>query len=494
MTKGMPTISFGIEFEFDVINDRGERVTSGLPRRYFCVEGWGYQNDPTATVELRSPVFTSVEEAVESISREFTEWCEANTYAFERFAPYSFNENGVSLGQHVHVGLPSRRLSRAEKRAIGTRVARVYPLLTGLHMQPIPSYRGLRSTYCSAMWFYDYRIPNEDHFCEISDSHNGTVEFRIFDSNIPQTTLTCVTFLREIAKVALREGAIELDDDFKRRYRNDRTNVLRRGLVGINVCEYLREVERQVGDFDLPNVNAIRELLYLASRYCLNAYNVFSLVRPPKFHYFYKMFTNPSEFLNNLMEFASGRNRNRIERWINEAHRVERLSDLVRIAEETQRALGRGVIEATQVTERALPRSIVREAIEASSYYIARIHGVRGYTIEEVAQAIENLLRSHGDGNVNVMSAEEIINSPSRFYVFVIPRENEERDQIVGVIAVRVRTGEIHSLVVDRRYRRLGIARRLLEHVHRVLSIENRERAFAHVRTNNEASRRLFES
>ena len=358
----MSSVSFGIEFEFDTISKDGQRIYYDSDNRYYTVEDWDYQGDLTATVELRSPVFTSVIEAVRSIEKEFRAWAQKN----EGVAPYAFSEYGRSLGQHVHIGVPHRSLNREEKKAIAKRVAIVYPLLMGLHAQPVPSHRGLTSHYCYPIWQEDYRIPALDHYCEISDSHVGTVEFRIFDSNVPQVTLTCVTVLQKIAEVALREGQIDFDEEFKRRYRSDRTNVLRRGLVAINVCGYLREVERHVGDFELPDVDCIKELLYLACKYRLNAYNVYVLLSPPKFEYFFRMFTNPSEYLRNLIDLATNRMRARIQRWIEEAQRVERLSDLVRLAEETQNILSRVTHVVTQAGDRPLPRSKVREAIAVS--------------------------------------------------------------------------------------------------------------------------------
>ena len=486
MSSSAPPISFGIEFEFDVVSRDGQRVYYNSDRRYYTVEGWDYQRDLTATVELRSPVFTNVVEAVRSIREEFKTWAQKN----EGVAPYAFSEPSRSLGQHVHVGVPHRSLSREEKKAIAKRVAIVYPFLTGLHAQPIPSHRGLTSHYCYPIWQEDYRIPALDHYCEISDSHVGTVEFRAFDSNVPQVTLTCVTILQRVAEVALREGSIDFDEEFKRRYRNDRTNVLRRGLVAINVCDYMKEVEKQVGDFELPDVNCVKELLYLACKYRLNAYNVYTLLSPSKFEYFFRMFTNPSEYLQNLIDLATNRMKARVQRWIEEAQRVERLSDLMRLAEETQTILSR----VTHVATQALPRSKVREAIEQGNYYVARIQNVRGYTDLEVAQRIEELLRNHGEGLVDVMTAEEIIESQSRFFVFVVPRDGNDRDLIVGAVAVRASTGEIHSLVIDRRYRRLGIARKLVDHALSVLEREGQRKAHAFVRLQNVASRQLLES
>jgi len=92
------------------------------------------------------------------------------------------------------------------------------------------------------------------------------------------------------------------------------------------------------------------------------------------------------------------------------------------------------------------------------------------------------------------MTPREIIEASERFYVFVANSNRNNNIQICGAIAVRLSDGEIKSLVVDRRYRRLGIARILVEHTINVLRENHKPRAIAYIRTNNIASQRLFES
>jgi hypothetical protein len=58
------TISFGIEFEFDVIRRDGYRIRDVFYDGWIYVDGWGHQDDHTCSVELRTPVFTSIDQAI----------------------------------------------------------------------------------------------------------------------------------------------------------------------------------------------------------------------------------------------------------------------------------------------------------------------------------------------------------------------------------------------------------------------------------------------
>ncbi|MEM2365700.1 MAG: N-acetyltransferase [Nitrososphaerota archaeon] len=100
----------------------------------------------------------------------------------------------------------------------------------------------------------------------------------------------------------------------------------------------------------------------------------------------------------------------------------------------------------------------------------------------------------HGDSFVRILTHQEILELPHRFYVFVVSTRDSisdrYKDVVLGAIGVRVRTGEIISLVVDRRYRRLGIAKRLLR---KAISVCE-ENPYAYVRRDNIAMIRLLES
>jgi ribosomal protein S18 acetylase RimI-like enzyme len=92
------------------------------------------------------------------------------------------------------------------------------------------------------------------------------------------------------------------------------------------------------------------------------------------------------------------------------------------------------------------------------------------------------------------MSAQEIIETDFRFYVFVAYDRASGAEQICGAISIHMQSGEIRSLVVDRRFRRLGIARALVAHVIELAREHNLARVYTYVRRGNESSANLFAS
>ncbi|MEM2352311.1 MAG: GNAT family N-acetyltransferase [Thermoproteota archaeon] len=491
------TISFGFEFEFDVLDDRGNYVGHRCCFHRPLASDWDYQEDLTATVELRSPVFTNLQQAVDSIAAQFRLWCNE----FPNLAPYAYNDPGRSLGQHMHVGVPDRALSSRQKTRIGLAVAPVYPFLAAIHAQPIPSSRGLYSRYCYCFTrYFDFtinrRIP-ADHYAEISDSHLGTVEFRIFDANIPQASLTNAFIITSIAKKFLNGGNDFIANLNLSNYRFERENALRYGLTGIDIVKSLRYIRSILGNIALPNIASIRELLYLAAKYGINAYNVYSMLRINPFNYFRVMFMNPDKFLENLIELCDDSQRSRIVRWMFEAREICTLDELIGMAIASREAL----MQRVSISNRAAPsgvrgisRNYVRECLEGLRYHISRIDGVPGLTPHETAEVIADLLKRHGDGYVSVRSPDEIINERARYYVLFVYDSNARISHILGCIAVDMRDGVIARLVVDRRYRRLGIGRILVNHAISVLRERGNRPIRCAIRRENAASLSLFKS
>jgi len=488
----MMNVSFGIEFEFDIIKSDGTKIRHEYPPGRYCIRGWDYQCDSTCAVELRSPVFVSVDQAVNEIRRQFNKWCEV----LDGCAPYAFNTPGRSLGMHIHVGLPDASLFVHEKRAIGRAVANVYPFLASLQAQPIPSLRGLTTTYARPIWRYNWNFPSTDHYCEISSSAHGTVEFRLFDSNIPQIALVNAFFLKAIAEKVLDS----LSDNnnlsirlMKRKYMRDRDLGLRYGINALGIRSYLRYLLNLIGDIELPNYDFFREILYLAIKYGITPYGILRLSGVNEYHYFKEMFCNPDKFIQNIYSLMNVRDNEQFLRAIDDAlenaHKIARLSDLIALS-----AKRRVEIMATITIpehSRDLPsRSYVRKCIESNNFRIARIFEVSNMSEDEVADRISYLLRYHGNRFVNVLSPHEIINDSRRFYVMTVHDPENDREVIIASIAIRVRTGEVSSLVVDKRYRRLGIARRLIEYVKAI----SERPIFGYVRANNQAMISLLRS
>jgi ribosomal protein S18 acetylase RimI-like enzyme len=407
----------------------------------------------------------------------------------------------------MHVGKPNLRLTRDTKKRLAKAVVDFYPLLASIHAQPIPSHRGLTTTYARSLVYYG-DIISTDHYCEISDSHVGTVEFRLYDCNIPQASLTCAWITTELAKKAFRNRNLNDGSNIDlRAYDMERANALRYGLIGLNVTDYLRRLKALLGNLEIPNIPTIREALYLMAKYRLNFYGVWKYSNVKPYDYMKAQLRDCSKFLENILSIDNARHRDKISQWIIEAQQIENLDQLIGLSIGVDRSLAQTLTEAIEQRLEAQPsmarslnqnvsiglgRSQIRDCLEHGYYRIVRINELRTLSLNDVAQQISQLLAHHGDGLANPMTPEDIIHTDFRFYVFVAYDRVSGAEQICGAIAVHISSGEIRSLIVDRRFRRLGIARALLAHVLEVLRERNLARAYAWIRTENVASANLF--
>jgi len=501
------SVSFGIEFEFDLITENNHVVRGSARRPYYLARGWSYQSDPTATIELRSPIFTNLTEFIEKCNEQFSNMLETESH----YVPYMCNSSDRSLGQHMHIGKPNIRLTEATRKKIAREIINFYPLLTAIHAQPIPSRRGLTSPYCRSMTYYN-DFAHHDHYAELSLSHNGTLELRLFDSNIPQASLVCAFLSTEIAKKSMRRRR-NLNEDYwrireqLRNYGNERSRALRHGLLGVDITQKLRQLKRLLGNIEIPEIASLKEALYLMARYRLNFYGVFRYTHVRAYEYFSLVLRDCSRYLEHLLEARSVRHRDKIATWIAEAQQIENLDQLIGLSIAVDRRLAQAMTERIEQTLEQAPeiarrierrtltslgRSRVRELITEGLYYISRINEVDNHYYDEVAEIISNMLREHGDNRVDRLTAREIIQSPIRFYVFYVRDPRSRISQICGAIGVHVRSGEIYDLVVDRRFRRLGIGRMLIYHVLSVLRNNGTQVAFTRIEENNELALRIF--
>ena len=496
-------ISFGIEFEFDAIRRDGEIIRGCGDEPPFISDGWGWQSDHTTTYELRSPVFTSLHQCCEQINNQFSGWL-----AHVRdHIPYMCNSGGRSLGVHIHLGNLDRMLTYEERMEMAKKIIHFYPLLAAIHAQPIPSNRGLTTIYARSM--ANYRaFADVDHYAEISLSHHGTLEMRIFDSNVPQATLTCVWLSTVLANSD--DPNVSTHRFNWEQYNRAREAALRYGIVALPLTEVLRKAKSMVGNIELPDVQSIKEVLYMMARFRLNLWGVWQYLRISPYQYMRACLADCAKYLESLITHVDSQRREKVQQWIEAASELENIDQLIglsmgadeRLIEAISQRVEQLVRERPELAERladraeraGLSRSEVREALERGNYMLLRLHEVPDMSQREVAEHVSTLLREHGNGFNRAMSAHEIVESPARFYVLHVHDRGRGRGQIVGAIAVRIRTGEISSLVVDRRFRRLGAGRILLNHALSVLRDNGQSEAYACVRNGNEASMRLFES
>ena len=505
-------ITFGIEFEFDWISRNGieYRYHISMPSRILN-RGWKYQNDLTAGCEISTPVLKSIGEAITKIQSQFKQIIEASEnnddIDFHGYIPYFDCTGGRTLGQHIHLGLHNG-ISFSTAKLLATYVVNIYPFLMGLSANPIPSVRGLEARYCRPMYTYNSVI-SDDHYAEISysEQHN-TLELRIFDGNIPQVNLTNAFILTHVAKNKLNTTPTQYNLNT---YKIERERALRYGLISLEIPRYISTIMEYAGNIKIPDIPCIKEILYLACKYGLNVSQVYSMLNlqpQQKYQYFKKQLTNVKQYLENILEIDGINNKERIERWRNEARDVSSFKNLLEISERTIRTIRERKNEIIReerakrikqlITsiprENLLERSVVQQSITSNNYKIARISEVERWTTDEVAQYISYLIMVHGENYMSKITPRQVIDNPERFYVLTVNNQRWSRPQIIGCIAIHIREGQIMHLVVHRNYRRLGIARILVNHVINVARHENLRNVYAIIRRNNTPSITLFTS
>jgi len=200
-------ISFGIEFEANSIgkNTLGKtRIVSFLWHRFYVIDGWDYQADPTVTFELRSPVWLNINEAVEDIKKEFTEWIKVNNEAVPFFRP---TRGHPSVGGHIHIGKgKEERLNKEEANSIIRKLLRFLPFLYFINANgKVGKYISLRMTERPYTPLKDSKEIHSDRREEFWLSDHGTIEFRRFDANVPSVQLSIIFLIQEIIKNAREE-------------------------------------------------------------------------------------------------------------------------------------------------------------------------------------------------------------------------------------------------------------------------------------------------
>jgi len=190
---GISNLSFGIEFEANARNKQG--VVRYIPHRFAHLPNWDYQADPTASFELRSPVWTDINDAFNDTVAQFKFWMEANPGLVPFFKPCKTH---WSLGGHIHKGYKAQKVSKRDGKALVRKMVAYLPFLYYI------SCNGKVEKYLSArMIERPYSPIKRDsilktHREEWYLSPHGTIEFRRFDANVPAVQLT-IAYLLNLA-------------------------------------------------------------------------------------------------------------------------------------------------------------------------------------------------------------------------------------------------------------------------------------------------------
>lgn len=186
--------SFGIEFEGNARNFKG--IVNYCPEKYHTVGKWDYQMDGTVTFELRSPVWSDINEAFNDIHEEFSSWISANNNIVPFFRPTKYYN---SVGGHIHVSLGKRhKLSPDEANSIIAKNVRFLPFLYFINANGVVgkyiSRRMIEAPYSTLKFDEKLRTTREEFYL----SPHGTVEWRRFDANIPAVQLAIAFLMKNI--------------------------------------------------------------------------------------------------------------------------------------------------------------------------------------------------------------------------------------------------------------------------------------------------------
>ncbi|MBU0999588.1 hypothetical protein KKG24_04820, partial [Patescibacteria group bacterium] len=206
--------------------------------------------DGTAGLEIATPVHTSVGEMAQRTGEAFLQFLEVGVTPL-----LSGSASHESMGTHIHLGVPDRRLTYSEIDTISRHIKSVYPFLVALHVNDkrfhedgiVRSRRGFTSRYCRDL----KRGENytTDHFGEISRSYHGTVELRKFDSNVPQVTLAVSTIARVIALGALNGVPHKTTREIVgRTYSHQMKKALTSGVIELKVEKYIDYIFENYSD------------------------------------------------------------------------------------------------------------------------------------------------------------------------------------------------------------------------------------------------------
>jgi len=125
-----------------------------------------------------------------------------------------------------------------------------------------------------------------------------------------------------------------------------------------------------------------------------------------------------------------------------------------------------------------------------------RISGIKDFSYNmtslDVAKEISKILEEHGRGFVNLISPIEIVKSCRRFYV-LWQQIGSLEPIFIGTVAVNVSNGEISALCIKSKYRKMGLARKLIQFCIEAIRKEGGTNVIrAYVREKNNEALHLF--
>ena len=365
--------------------------------------------------------------------------------------------------------------------------------------QPTPSKRMLQSCYCASLADLPDYLPYEgnEHEQEINFSHLGTVEFRVFDTNIPQCSLAEAWILKKICD-HIRVNDKTTDLNFRvDRYVNLRKLACCQGFTSLPITELLTQIKTMLPEenLDVFELDSIRDIFYLMAKYALNPSDIYHIVKPSKYAYFKTMFEEPNKYLENL-KLVSGKFINVFDKMLNESKQITSFDQLIALS---THAPNTKLFEAKKKIKQIKPLidlEFLKNKIAYKHYDIKRIVDYENINSEDIAIEISNMMIEEPTQLVNRMSTQEILEAHERFYTFSINDdriEGKRKTEFLGAIALRFKTGEIMHMIVNKNYQKLGIGSIMLKYLVDFTKDTALPEAIAYIKKSNTVSAKMFE-
>ena len=487
-------ISFGVEYEANFLSENLNKITQHTPNRYAHINKWDYQQDGTAGTEIRTPIFTDINQFSQESQEQWQHWMSQNPNVIPQF---KCNYYHSSIGHHIHIGLPTRQLQSNEKLAIVRKTLKLMPLLAFISANQkgkvrTTSYLSKRmvvSSFCR-----NGEMMTGSHYDEISDSRHGTVEFRLFDANFPQINTTIITILKILAEKGLTEKTGEADTEL---YKREKMKILSQGLSAYDVMKYRELFLQEIGDLDFTKYPAcVKEILYLILVY---GYNPSEFIGGYNVKISKAMLSDTSTFFANLQNTIRDREkREELTNMIRETENITKFSEIIgrkiivfdkkRLANGVRHLLEMGktldeitglLNEKFEVNKRHLnkiielltvknPKSNVKEMRELFQFN----PNLKGKLLED---SIE-IKRLNECGNKNNVATEvssiigalepvQIVQSPVRFYVALAG------NKVLGTIGIYAKTKTLYVMGVKNDipdYQKIKVTKILLNYAERL--------------------------